>query len=187
MMKANPLPEFSFLPDQLFYEGVMNTKRSIRMKRLILLMALTLGLPAGGADHPELKPFPAAKEGQERYVIVLPHKERGEENSFKVELVVGKMMMTDGVNKVNLGGKIETKPLKGWGYTYYQVDKVGLAMSTRMAPRPGAKPVEKFVTMPPLQIRYNSRLPVVIFVPKGCEVRYRIWSAPEKLEKVEQG
>lgn len=125
--------------------------------------------------------------GQERYVIALPHKEWGEENSFNVEIIVGKMMMTDGVNTVRLGGMIETKPLKGWGYTYYEVEKVGPGMSTKMAPRPGAKPVEEFVTMPPLQIRYNSRLPVVVYVPKGCEVRYRIWSAPEKLEKVEQG
>jgi ecotin len=165
----------------------MNTPHRLLPKPLVLLLAVTLGLPVLAADHPQLKPFPAAKEGQERYVIVLPHKERGEENSFKVELIVGKMMMTDGVNRVRLGGTIEAKPLKGWGYTYYQVDKIGPGMSTRMAPRPGVKPVEKFVTMSPLQIRYNSRLPIVVLVPKGCEVRYRIWSAPEKLEEAEQG
>jgi len=34
----------------------------------------------------------------------------------------------------------------------------------------------------PLQIRYNSRLSIVIYAPKGYEIRYRIWSAPEKLE-----
>ena len=165
----------------------MKTTRRLLTKPFILTLALSLVLPALAAEHPQLKPFPAAKEGFERYVIVLPHKERGEEGSFKVELVVGKMMMTDGANRVSLGGKIEPKPLKGWGYTFYEVEKVGPGMSTRMAPRPGAKPVEKFVTLAPLRIRYNSRLPVVVFVPKGCEVRYRIWSAPEELEKAEQG
>jgi serine protease inhibitor ecotin len=26
-------------------------------------------------------------------------------------------------------------------------------------------------------IRYNTRLPVVVYAPEGVEVRYRIWSA----------
>ena len=119
----------------------MHTNRSVPTSQLALLLALSLNLPGAAAEHPELKPFPVAGEGQERYVIVLPHKERGEEGSFKVELVVGKLMMTDGVNRVSLGGSIEAKPLKGWGYTYYQVDKIGPEISTRMAPPPGAKPV----------------------------------------------
>ena len=56
-----------------------------------------------GAEHPELKAFPEAKEGMERFVIVLPHKERGEEDAFKVELIPGKTMPTDGVNLMRLG------------------------------------------------------------------------------------
>jgi ecotin len=26
-------------------------------------------------------------------------------------------------------------------------------------------------------VRYNSRLPLVIYVPEGVEVRYRVWRA----------
>ena len=51
------------------------------MRPLVVVLALGLGLPVGAADHPQLKAFPAAKEGQERYVITLPHKERGEDES----------------------------------------------------------------------------------------------------------
>jgi len=29
--------------------------------------------------------------------------------------------------------------------------------------------------------RYNSRLPIVVYVPKEVEVRYRIWSAGETI------
>jgi len=29
-------------------------------------------------------------------------------------------------------------------------------------------------------IRYNSRLPVVIYSPEGVEIRYRIWEAGEE-------
>ena len=48
-----------------------------------------------------------------RFVIVLPDKTRGQEGAFKVELIVGRMMDTDGVNRTYLGGKLEPKPLKG--------------------------------------------------------------------------
>ena len=38
-----------------------------------------------------------------------------------------------------------------------------------------------------LQIRYNSRLPVVVYAPDGYEIRYRIWKASEAIEKAEKG
>ena len=42
--------------------------------------------------------------------------------------------------------------------------------------------VEKFITLHDTLRRYNSRLGMVIYVPKGYEVRYRIWSASETIE-----
>jgi ecotin len=32
-------------------------------------------------------------------------------------------------------------------------------------------------------LRYNSKLPVVVYVPNGFEVRYRIWRADESIGK----
>ena len=163
------------------------------MKTIVttLASAILLGFlnPAGAADveHKNLKAFPPAKEGMERFVIVLPHKERGEEDAFKVELIAGQEVMTDGVNRVSLGGKMEAKPLKGWGFTYYEVAKLGPAMSTRIGVPPGTPKVKQFVAGPRMQIRYNSRIPVVIYVPKGAEVRYRIWSAAEEFRKAKKG
>ena len=108
----------------------------------------------------------------------MPHKDRGEENAFKVELIVGKMMLTDGVNRMFLGGgKIAPKPLKGWGCTYYEVPRLGPAASTLIGVPPGTPKVEKFVTGSSQLIRYNSRIPIVVYVPQVAEVRYRIWSA----------
>jgi ecotin len=60
-------------------------------------------------------------------------------------------------------------------------------MSTMMAVPPGTPKAEKFVSGAPLLIRYNSRLPVVIYAPKGLEIRYRIWQAPQKTNKAEKG
>jgi ecotin len=159
-------------------------KKNLTLLLLAGLAMLTSG--SFGAEHKELKAFPEAKEGMERLVIVLPHKERGEEDAFKVELIPGKKMMTDGVNLMRLGITITPKPLKGWGYTYYEVTGSDVAMSTLMAVPEGGKKVEKFVKGSPLLIRYNSRLPIVIYVPRGYSVQYRIWKAGNE-KKAEKG
>lgn len=152
------------------------------MAKLILFL-LIVSQSLFAAEHKELKAFPEAKEGMQRKVIVLPHKERGEDENFKVELIPGKEMLSDGVNKMRLGISLEAKPLKGWGYTFYEMKGKAIAMSTLIAPPPGAKKVKKFVQGKPLLIDYNSRLPIVIYVPEGIEIRYRIWQAPQELSR----
>jgi ecotin len=146
-----------------------------------------LSVAAFGAEHPALKAFPAAQEGLERFVIVLPEKERGEEDAFRVEIIVGKDMLTDGVNLVQLTNTIETRVLEGWGYPYYEGAGASETMGTMMAPPEGAPLVKTFVTASPVHVRYNSRLPIVVYVPKGYEVRYRIWEASETTWKAEKG
>ena len=96
-------------------------------------------------------------------------------------------MLTDGVNLSRLGGKIEAKPLKGWGFTYYEVAKFGPTATTLIGVPPGTPKVKKFVSMPSMTIPYNSRIPLVVYVPKGGEVRYRIWKASETTEKAKKG
>ena len=156
-----------------------------KFKILLLCSLMGAGMTGFSEDHKELKAFPAAKAGMERSVITLPHKERSEEGDFKVELIPGKTMMTDGVNATRLGMSIKPQPLKGWGYTYYEVTGRDVAMSTMMAGPAGMK-VEQFVAGAPLIIRYNSRLPIVVYAPKGYEIKYRIWSAPQTKETAEK-
>ena len=151
-----------------------------KLRQVLIFGLVVLSVSAARAEHPELKAFPAAQEGMERFVIVLLHKERGEENSFQVELIVGKEILTDGVNLVRLANTIEARPLEGWGYTYYEVTGSSETLSTMMAPPEGAPQVKTFVTAAPLHIAYNSRLPIVVYVPTGYEVRYRIWGFPRK-------
>jgi ecotin len=157
------------------------------LKPVLIAALLMLAAPTFAAERLELKAFPAAQEGMERFVIALPHKERGEEDDFRVELIAGKTLMTDGVNLVRLGSRIETRNLEGWGYTYYEVTGSSQTISTMMAPPEGSPQVETFVTAAPLLVRYNSRLPIVIYAPAGYAVRYRIWRASETTHQAEKG
>ena len=159
----------------------------IALARLLIVGAIVQSAAAFGSGHPELKAFPLAEEGEERFVIVLPHKERGEEDAFRVEIIVGKEMLTDGVNLVRLGNTIEPRTLQGWGYTFYEVTGSSDTISTLMTPPEGAPLIKKFVTATPLHVRYNSRLPIVVYAPEGYEVRYRIWNANETIERAERG
>ena len=158
-----------------------------QLTMLTVLFAMLLTSSAAGEDNKYLKAFPPAEDGMVRYVIQLPHKERGEDKGFRVEIFVGQMMLTDGVNLSRLVGKIEAKPLKGWGFTYYEVAKLGPVASTRIGVPPGTRKVKKFVPLPSITIPYNSRIPLVVYVPDGGEVRYRIWKASETTEKAKKG
>ena len=58
-----------------------------------------------------------------------------------------------------------------------------------MAVDPNAPKVTRFITLrgDPYIIRYNSRLPIVVYVPEDAEVRYRIWSTDVEIQKIEKG
>lgn len=148
-----------------------------------IALAATAVLPAAEP----LKPYPAAEEGMTRHVLELTA--RDDEDSAKVEIIVGKTVMTDGVNRHFFGGKLETRTVEGWGYSYHILPKLGPMAGTLMAAPPGAPKKETFVRLggEPFLVRYNSKLPVVVYVPEGCEVRYRIWSAPAETERMPEG
>jgi len=147
------------------------------------LLASVLCLYAGD----NMMAFPPAKEGMIRYVLQLPKQD--DESAFKVELIVGKTVLVDEKNRYFFGGKIEEETIKGWGFPHYNVSKLGPMAGTRMAIDPNALKVNRFVTLggEPYLIRYNSRLPIVVYVPEGIEVRYRIWNARPETKVMEKG
>ena len=145
------------------------------MIRYILTLFCLLMLPTIAGDN--MKAFPPAEAGMVRYV--LPMEKQADEDALKVELLVGKTVKTDGANRHFFAGKLEVEAIQGWGFDRYVLKSLGLMAGTLMAPLPGTPQVEKFVTLggDPYLVRYNSRLPLVIYVPEGVEVRYRIWRA----------
>ncbi|MGH8508160.1 MAG: ecotin [Gammaproteobacteria bacterium] len=149
------------------------------------LLLLFVVLPAQAADN--MKAFPPADAGMVRYVLRLP--EQVNESAFKVELIAGKTVEVDAANRYFFAGKIEEQTISGWGFPRYILSKLGPMAGTRMAIDPNAPKVNRFITVggEPYLIRYNSRLPVVVYVPEGVEVRYRVWRAGAEAKAIEKG
>jgi ecotin len=129
--------------------------------------------PAVSAESIKMFPQPAA--GQQRAVIALPALDN--EAGARVELMIGKTLPTD-CNQQWFGGELTAEDVKGWGYTYYRLTDVKGPASTLMA-CPAQAPQQRFVQVrgDGQLLRYNSRLPLVVYVPEGFEVRYRVWHA----------
>ncbi len=158
------------------------------MKRghvIAILSTLTIVSAVLAADN--MKAFPPAAKGMVRYVLQVP--EQADEFAFKVELIVGKTVQVDAGNRYFFGGKITEENIEGWGFPRYNVSALGPMGGTLMAVDPNAPKVDRFVTLggEPYLIRYNSRLPIVVYAPEGVEVRYRIWSAGPKALPMERG
>lgn len=134
-----------------------------------------------------MKAFPPADEGMVRHVLQLDEKE--DESIFRVELIVGKTVQLDEANQYFFGGVIEKETISGWGFPKYTVRDIGPMGGTLMAIDPNAKKIERFVALggDPYLIRYNSRLAIVVYVPEGVEVRFRIWSTDKTGKNIEKG
>jgi len=153
----------------------------------LLLVASTSAMAASAPQNEDnlskgplekIAPYPQPKEGMTRQVITLPAQKN--EDNLKVELLIGKTMEVD-CNRTLIGATLTSETLAGWGYDYLVVDKLSEPASTMMACPDGSKHsafVAADLGANALQ-RYNSRLPIVVYVPKGTEVKYRIWQAQD--------
>ena len=157
-------------------------KATVRLPLVCSTLALGSALLSACAQQPasanpaasaELKAFPTQLAGHQRHVIELPALPNEDER--KLELIGTKPMTVD-CNTRGMDGRFEERDVKGWGYTYWVLQSKGQVRSTLMAcPPDSAKP--GFVPAEPLLVRYNSKLPVVVFVPEGMALRWRVWSA----------
>ncbi len=122
--------------------------------------------------------FPKPEKGQVQYIIDVPHSTK--DDTKKIEFFVGKMTETDACNNHGLMGQFEERDLQGWGYNYYEFKTDGQIRSTMMG-CPDAKKIQQFVSSTGQLVRYNGRLPIVIYVPEGYEVRYKIYTTNDEV------
>lgn len=132
----------------------------------------------------QLKAFPLPGPGMARHVLLLPIRE--DESLRMVQLIVGRTVETDPLNRYFYTGRLQTESIQGWGFTRYVINDLGSMAGTRMAAPPGTPKQARFIPLggEPYLIRYNSRLPVVVYTPEGAEVRYRIWNAKDHAETI---
>ena len=57
-----------------------------------------------------------------------------------------------------------------------------------MAVDPSLPQIDRFVTLggEPYLVRYNSRVPLVVYVPEDAEARYRIWTTEAEMKTMEK-
>jgi ecotin len=140
--------------------------------RIALLLTTCLGTAA--ADDP-LASFRAATDDEVRFVVRLPP--QPDEGKHQIELLVGREQPLD-CNAAHYVGKLHHKTLLRKGTLYYTVRAVEGPVVAQ-AQCPDAAKRDAFVSLEgdPYMVRYDSGAPIVVYVPKGFEVRYRVWQA----------
>ena len=155
-----------------FYMGILT----------FLCVVLLSSAVLANESSKDLSMYPDAQPGFERHVITLPTLEN--EQDAKVELLIGKTMLVD-QNIVWFGGTLIKRTVDGWGYSYLVVEELAGPFTTLMASLPGSEEY-RFITIPNLELqRYNSKLPLVVYVPEGVQVKYRVWVATDPIQAAE--
>lgn len=152
-----------------------------------------------GVASDYLKHFPEKQPEQERMVIHLP--KRDNEQNLKVELIFGVIVRTDlnNPNRFRIEGTLTEKTVKGWGLRYYELkaDRNRVSSTRKGFLKMAGK--EKDVSAPvvlrsdsndlfsrDLLLHYNSKEPIVAYVPSGFEVRYRLWTTDDNIVKAKK-
>lgn len=161
----------------------MNNKMKMFVPAVVFAASASAWAVNGDNAQPleKIAPYPQAEKGMKRQAITLTPQQ--DESTLKVELLIGQTLNVD-CNQHRLGGKLKTKTLEGWGYDYYVFDNVTSQVSTMMA-CPEGKKEPKFVTAWLGQdgmLRYNSKLPIVVYTPANVDVKYRIWKADANVQ-----
>lgn len=126
--------------------------------------------------------FPKAKEGYKQFYIQIPKDKKGKD--LKFDFFVGYDAMVD-CNSHSLTGNVKVKNLEGSRYKYYEVESDGSMLATNRGCG-GQAATEKFVYFQPEIKTYSSKFPLVLYVPKSMEVRYRISGSDAPMEKADQ-
>lgn len=113
--------------------------------------------------------FPASIEGMKQFII----NPSAEGKELIIEFYAGKEQLVD-CNRHRLSGDFLEKQVEGFGISYYLFEGSGAVFSTKMACPDYEKQIE-FIASSNIRVIHNEKIPLVLYVPEGLEVRYSIW------------
>lgn len=122
--------------------------------------------------------FPRPQRGMIRHMI-MPKGKLPPGRSRIVNITVGTLVTTDGVNSVGLSDTSVTEKKTPTGKTYYEVTGSGEVYSTAMGVPPGTPTRSRFLTTQPIHAKYDGRTPIVVYTPPGYQVRYHAYGNDE--------
>jgi len=155
------------------------------MNARFFLAILPIWLSSQALAADDLGPYPSPDDGYIRMVVKLPPV--ADETTRKVEIIVGKYQAVD-CNSTWFSGDLTTETVKGWGLRYHSVKKIaGPSATMRLCPANEHKKQE-FVRMRGTGFLhgYNSRSPIVVYVPDGFKVKFRIWIANSDIQSAQE-
>jgi ecotin len=167
----------------------MALSKTTLLTTTLLLSTLASSISYAGAPAPvvvqafsppvSMKAFPNPRAGDSRLVVRLP--QRPNEANLLVRVTPGRYEQVD-CNARSYVGKFETKIAEGWGYPFYVVSNVSGGAATLMACSPSMPKRTAFVPVVSAQqtVGYNSRAPMVYYVPKGFIVQYEVFALQQQ-------
>lgn len=145
------------------------------MKKSIVSTMLVVGLAGcstiqNTGHELDTSMFPSIDGYQKIILAENPHRVDG----TLVGITAIKEVVAD-CNTLSLNGEIVEKNLEGWGYPYFQVEVSSqpAPMTKMMCPEPAAP--KKLQIGNELILKYNSKLPVVVYYPEGVDVDFAIY------------
>ena len=161
---------------------------------LLLLMVAASAPAAAAIPRLDLSGYPATKQGLKRWVIqpsgLLPKSDDAMISAhpldWRVQLIVGKEVHVDCNVKRLSGPSLSLQRLpEASGKALFEISGPVLVLSTRMACTKEQAQGTSFLSLgkQPYLIPYNASWPVVVDLPDGVVLRWRVWKAETKQQE----
>ena len=161
---------------------------------LPLLMVAASAPSAAAIPRLDLSGYPATKQGLKRWVIqpsgLLPKSDDAMISAhpldWRVQLIVGKEVDVDCNVKRLSGPSLSMQRLpEASGKALFEISGPVLVLSTRMACTKEQAQGKSFLSLDkqPYLIPYNASWPVVVDLPDGVVLRWRVWKAETKQQE----
>ncbi len=158
------------------------------------LLFVALSDAAVAIPRLDLSGYPAPRGGLNRWVIqpsgLLPKSDDAMISSnpidWRIQLIVGKEVDVDCNIKRLSGSSLSMRRLpKASGKALFEVRGPVIVLSTRKACTPNQSISRSFLSLgkQPYLIPYNASWPIVVDLPDGMELRWRVWKAETKQQE----